>query len=94
MKRFKFKDFFFLLLLGLLIVFPSAFSSWIVYDVDGSTLINTATLEPVCYIDSDNDANKYYSIEKALSKAVSGQTVYVIPNTNPTIKYDCTIKNG
>lgn len=94
MKRFKFKDFFFLLLLGLLIVFPSAFSSWIVYDVDGSTLINTATLEPVCYIDSDNDANKYYSIEKALSKAVSGQTVYVIPNTNPTIKYDCTIKSG
>ena len=94
MKRFKFKDFFFLLLLGLLIVFPSAFSSWIVYDVDGSTLINTATLEPVCYIDSDTDANKYYSIEKALSKAVSGQTVYVIPNTNPTIKYDCTIKSG
>lgn len=94
MKGFKFKNFFFLLLLGLLIVFPSAFSSWIVYDVDGSTLINTATLEPVCYIDSDTDANKYYSIEKALSKAMSGQTVYVIPNTNPTIKYDCTIKSG
>ena len=94
MKRFNFKHFFLLIFLGLLVAFPSAFSSWIIYDVDGTTLINSATLTPVCYIDSDTDSNKYYSIEKALSIAKSGQTVYVIPETNPKIKYDCTIKSG
>lgn len=94
MKRFNFKHFFLLIFLGLLVAFPSAFSSWIIYDVDGTTLINSATLTPVCYIDSDTDSNRYYSIEKALSIAKSGQTVYVIPETNPKIKYDCTIKSG
>ena len=94
MKRFNFKHFFLLIFLGLLVAFPSAFSSWIIYDVDGTTLINSATLTPVCYIDSDTDSNRYYSIEKALSIAKTGQTVYVIPETNPKIKYDCTIKSG
>ena len=94
MKRFNFKHFFLLIFLGLLVAFPSAFSSWIIYDVDGTTLINSATLTPVCYIDSDTESNRYYSIEKALSIAKSGQTVYVIPETNPKIKYDCTIKSG
>ena len=60
MKRFNFKHFFLLIFLGLLVAFPSAFSSWIIYDVDGTTLINSATLTPVCYIDSDTDSNKYY----------------------------------
>lgn len=45
--------------------------------------------EPVCY---NVSTNIYYNtIERALESASSGQTIMVIPGTNPTITRNCTI---
>lgn len=92
MKHFRSKILLaFLLIFGLL---PIAFSDWIVSDKDNNVSVNETSKTPVCYINSDTEANRYYAIEKALQKANSGDTVYVIPKTNPTINHDCTIKSG
>lgn len=92
MKHFRSK-----ILLAFLLIFvllPIAFSDWIVSDKDNNVSVNESSKTPVCYINSDTEANRYYAIEKALQKANSGDTVYVIPKTNPTINHDCTIKSG
>lgn len=92
MKHFRSKILLaFLLIFGLL---PIAFSDWIVSDKDNNVSVDESSKTPVCYINSDTEANRYYAIEKALQKANSGDTVYVIPKTNPTINHDCTIKSG
>lgn len=92
MKHFRSKILLaFLLIFGLL---PIAFSDWIVSDKDNNVSVNESSKTPVCYINSDTEANRYYAIEKALQKANSGDIVYVIPKTNPTINHDCTIKSG
>lgn len=90
------KSFFvtFLSLLVFFFVIPICLSSWIIYDKNNNTSLNIANLKPVCYIKNGSGKTEYYSIEKALERANSGETVFVIPNTNPTIKYDCTIKSG
>lgn len=82
MKHFRSKILLaFLLIFGLL---PIAFSDWIVSDKDNNVSVNESSKTPVCYINADTEANRYYAIEKALQKANSGDTVYVIPKTNPT----------
>lgn len=92
MKHFRSKILLaFLLIFGLL---PIAFSDWIVSDKDNNVSVNESSKTPVCYINSDTEANRYYAIEKALQKANSGDIVYVIPKTNPTINHDCEIKSG
>lgn len=73
---------------------PIAFSDWIVSDKDNNVSVDESSKTPVCYINSDTEANRYYAIEKALQKANSGDTVYVIPKTNPVINHDCEIKAG
>jgi hypothetical protein len=46
----------------------------------------------VCYV---KETSVYYvTIEKGLNAATSGQTVVVIPGTNPVIKANCIIKSG
>lgn len=84
----------FLSLLVFFFIIPICLSSWIIYDKNNNTSLNIANLKPVCYIKNGSRKTEYYSIEKALERANSGETVFVIPNTNPTIKYDCTIKSG
>lgn len=92
MKHFRSKILLaFLLIFGLL---PIAFSDWIVSDKDNNVSVDESSKTPVCYINSDTEANRYYAIEKALQKANSGDIVYVIPKTNPTINHDCEIKSG
>jgi hypothetical protein len=56
----------------------------------------TSSATKVCYINSNTDSTSYYTIEQALQKAVSGNTVYVIPGLGKDIKItkDCTIKSG
>lgn len=94
-KFFKFRHFKIILFLFLIFLIPSAFSSWVTFDLKANKLINSATLNPVCYVYTrDKQKVNYYSIEKALQKANNNETVYVIPETNPVIKYDCEIKNG
>lgn len=56
--------------------------------------VNQYSNDVACAYINDNPTTFYTSIEKALSKAKSGDTVYVIPGTNPTIRYDCEIKSG
>lgn len=48
------------------------------------------TLMAVAYISS----NYYGTIEAALTSSVSGNTIIVIPGTNPVIRSSCTIKSG
>jgi len=59
------------------------------YDLSDSDYSSTT---PVCY--NKSTSIYYTSIEKALNSASSGQTIYVIPGSNPTIKKDCTIASG
>lgn len=94
MKRVKISRYIFFFLFFFIFTIPCAFSSWIISKDDIGNIVNVANLDPVCYINSNNSANQYYSIERALMNASSGDTVYVIPETNPTIKYNCSIKNG
>lgn len=93
--NFKFKHFKLILFLFLIFLIPSAFSSWVTFDLKANKIVNSATLSPVCYVyTKDKQKVNYYSIEKALQKANSSETVYVIPETNPVIKYNCEIKSG
>lgn len=94
MKRGTWKHLFYLFALLMLVVIPTAFSSWVYFEGDKTISLAPTVLDPVCYIDSNTSSNQYTSIERALSKASSGSTVYVYPETNPTIKYDCTISSG
>ena len=63
-------------------------------NVSTNTLVKS---EPVCYFTSGGIKYYFSSIEGALTKAASGnyvstsETIYVIPNTNPTIYSNCTI---
>ena len=56
--------------------------------------VNQYSNDVACAYINDNPTIFYTSIEKALYVANSGDTVYVIPGTNPTIRYDCEIKSG
>ena len=93
MKK-KLVSFLTILLFPLLII--TGYSSWIIVGEKIAT-VGTNGLGPtggkVAYISSD--PSKFYTrIEKALEVATDGQTVYVLPNSNPTIYEDCEIKSG
>lgn len=67
-------------------------ADWVIYKSKDITSTITTKETPVCY---NKDTNVYYtSVEKALDKASSGQTVNVIPGSNPTITKDCEVKSG
>lgn len=79
------------ILLSVLMLIPTAYAAWYISGLTIEEAINESTIKPVCYINTNEAKNQYYSIETALNKSKSGDTVYVIPKTNPTIKYNCTI---
>ena len=80
------------ILLSVLILIPTAYAAWYISGLTIEEAINESTIKPVCYINTNEAKNQYYSIETALNKSKSGDTVYVIPKTNPIIKYNCTIQ--
>lgn len=82
------------ILFSLFFLVPSAYAAWLISGLTIEEAVNESNLQPICYINTNEKGNQYYAIETALSKANSGDTVYVIPKTNPIIKYNCTIKNG
>lgn len=82
------------ILFSLFFLVPSAYAAWLISGLTIEEAVNESNLQPICYINTNEKGNQYYAIETALSKANSGDTVYVIPKTNPVIKYNCTIKNG
>lgn len=82
------------ILLSVLMLIPTAYATWYISGLTIEEAINESTIKPVCYINTNEAKNQYYSIETALNKSKSGDTVYVIPKTNPTIKYNCTIPSN
>ncbi|GEM_PF-5001027 len=82
------------ILFSLFLLVPTAYAAWFISGLTIEEAINESDAKPVCYINTNEKGNQYYAIEAALNKANSGDTVYVIPKTNPTIKYNCTIKSG
>lgn len=82
------------ILLSVLMLIPTAYAAWYINGLTIEEAINESTIKPVCYINTNEAKNQYYSIETALNKSKSGDTVYVIPKTNPTIKYNCTIPSN
>lgn len=82
------------ILLSVLMLIPTAYAAWYINGLTIKEAINESAIKPVCYINTNEDKNQYYSIETALNKSKSGDTVYVIPKTNPIIKYNCTIPSN
>lgn len=94
MKSKRLRQLILLFSLGFLYLIPTVFSSWVYFDLSEEKYVNNGTLPNVCYINKNEGGKRYTSIERALKKANSGDTVYVIPESNPVIKYDCVVKNG
>lgn len=90
---------FFLIIASASFINLEGFSSWVikgkaVANEDVALADKTSSASYCCYIDTNASGNQYYTIEKALDVATSGQTVYVIPGINPKITKNCTIKSG
>lgn len=94
MHRFRFSKLYNYLFLGLILIFSFTMvglSSWNVFDMFN---LDYVSLEPVCYISNSTGKTDYYTIEGALKKAKSGDTVYTYIGKNPTIRKSVEIKNG
>lgn len=84
------------LFMGFASLISFCFGSWTFIQDKNVNAFQVSNAKPVAYISGgDADENvKYTTIEKALKTAVSGQTVYVIPNTNYVINGNIEIKSG
>ena len=81
------------LLMGFVSLISFCFGSWTFIQDKNVNAFEISNAKPVAYISSDTSV-KYTTVEKALDVAKSGETVYVIPGTNPTIKNNAVIKTG
>lgn len=61
---------------------------------DGNYYISTTVVDAIMYAVAYNGSTYYGTIEKALNAATSGNSVYVIIGTNPTIRSNTEIKSG
>lgn len=84
------------LFMGFVSLISFCFGSWTFIQDKNVNAFQISNAKPVAYISGGGaDENvKYTTIEKALKTAVSGQTVYVIPNTNYVINGNVEIKSG
>lgn len=73
------------LFMGFASLISFCFGSWTFIQDKTINAFEVSDAKPVAYISSDNKI-KYTTIEKALSKAKSGETVFVIPGANPITK--------
>ena len=69
---------------------PYSFNETVNYNAASGTATLTYTVNPVAYIGTTH----YGTVERALTASQSGNTVYVIPKRNPTIKTNATVKSG
>lgn len=81
------------LFMGFVSLIGFCFGSWTFIQDKNVNAFQISNARPVAYISSDTSV-KYTTVEKALDVAKSGETVYVIPGTNPTIKNNAIIKTG
>ena len=89
-KRNSLRKYFTLILMFFTVVI--GFSSWIIVG-ERTDSFGQSMGVAVAYV-SSNPSTKYTRIEKALEMANDGDTVFVIPGTNPIIWKDCIIKKG
>lgn len=84
------------ILMSMLLIIPVLISvgrsSFIINKGLSSTFSIINGDKAVCYNGTTN--TRYTTIEKALEFSTSGQTIYVIPGTNPIIKKNCTVPSG
>ena len=73
------------LFMGFVSLIGFCFGSWTFIQDKNVNAFQISNAKPVAYVSSDTSV-KYTTVEKALDVAKSGETVYVIPGTNPTIK--------
>lgn len=73
------------LFMGFVSLISFCFGSWTFIQDKTINAFEVSDAKPVAYISSDNKT-KYTTIEKALSIAKSGETVFAIPGANPTVK--------
>jgi hypothetical protein len=93
MRRARFFSILSLLSVFVFSSFADGFSKWVTPKESITVEATAETRAPVCYI-AGTTTQYYMTVEKGLNAATSGQTVMVIPGTNPTIKANCTIKSG
>ena len=84
------------LFMGFVLLISFCFGSWTFIQDKNVNAFQISNAKPVAYISGGgaDESVKYTTIEKALKTAVSGQTVYVIPNTKYVINGNIEIKNG
>lgn len=84
------------LFMGFVSLISFCFGSWTFIQDKNVNAFQISSAKPVAYISGGGADEKvqYTTIEKALKTAVSGQTVYVIPNTEYVINGDVEIKSG
>lgn len=84
------------LFMGFVSLISFCFGSWTFIQDKNVNAFQISNAKPVAYISGGgaDESVKYTTIEKALKTAVSGQTVYVIPNTNYVINGNVEIKSG
>lgn len=84
------------LFMGFVSLISFCFGSWTFIQDKNVNAFQISSAKPVAYISGGGADEKvqYTTIEKALNTAVSGQTVYVIPNTEYVINGNVVIKSG
>lgn len=84
------------LFMGFVSLISFCFGSWTFIQDKNVNAFQISNAKPVAYISGGGADEKvqYTTIEKALKTAVSGQTVYVIPNTKYVINGNVEIKSG
>lgn len=84
------------LFMGFASLISFCFGSWTFIQDKNVNAFQISNAKPVAYISGGGADEKvqYTTIEKALKTAVSGQTVYVIPNTKYVINGNVEIKSG
>ena len=74
------------------IFMPTVYSSFVMSNEGSDLTIDTPSATLVAR--NVTQGKSYYSVEKALYQAKSGDSVYIIPGSNPIIYNDVTIKSG
>lgn len=77
------------------IFIPTVYSSFVMSNDGNSITIDTPSAIIVAKrVKTDGTTVDYYSVEKALYQASSGDSIYIIPGSNATVYDDCIIKPG
>ena len=77
------------------IFIPTVYSSFVMSNDGNNITIDTPSAIIVAKrVKTDGATVDYYSVEKALYQASSGDSIYIIPGSNATMYDDCTIKSG